>query len=166
MFTFAFAGPSATLLVLYAYQGAANWRFLVVGICLGLPALFAGLTLTGFLRGLTECSPAGIRTRGLSGKHQCGWEDVTSIAVREQGGPSPYAPRGGSAVTLSVAVFTRSGRFALGAPISGGVAPDRDFTAKARQIRDYWHAATGRPASRDSAPMPDDFSPPRRRWQW
>jgi len=133
----------------------ADGRVLGVGVGLGVAALIAGLVLAGFLRGFTECSPVGIRTRGLYGRHQCAWREVAEIAVGHSGGRY-----GRGAPTLSVTVFTGSGKFTLGAPISGGIAPDPDFEPRAREICDYWRTATGSTPSDPSSPLPVDFSLP------
>jgi PH (Pleckstrin Homology) domain-containing protein len=108
---------------------------------LGLYAFVTGIvSVTGlwtyvmYARTVTECTPAGIRTRGLSGRTQCPWAHVTGIDLR------PY--RG----TVTVMVTTTSGtRFRLGAPVSGGVMGDPEFRSKVEAIQDYWLAATHDP---------------------
>jgi Bacterial PH domain len=89
-------------------------------------------------RAYTECTPAGIRTRGLAGTRECRWEEVADIVAQ------PYR---GAAFIM---VVTRSGRrFRLGAPVEGGVMGDPQLPAKMAEIRQYWQsavAAAGRSA--------------------
>jgi hypothetical protein len=154
LLTAGLAGGSAAALV-YLFGQHADGRLLGAGVGLGVAALVAGLVLAGFLGAFTECSPVGISTRGLYGRHQCAWPEVAEIAVCQ---PSMRYGRG--TPTLSVTVSTGSGKFRLGAPISGGIAVDPDFEPRAREIRDYWRTATGSTASDPSSPLPVDSSPP------
>jgi len=121
---------------------------------LGLYAAGAGIgTVTVlwsyavYARAFTQCSPAGIRTRGLSGATECPWAQVASIELR------PYKQ------TVTVMVTTASGvRFRLGAPVNGGVMGDPEFGSKVEAIQQYWLAVTAAPpaSASDSAEVGSD----------
>jgi len=123
---------------------------------IGVPLL--GWALLRYKRAFTECSPAGIRSRGLSREWQCDWADVREIAIRRSSNP-----RGPN--TYTVIVTTVSGdRLLLGMPVRGGLMPDADFEAKAARIRAYWQAAIGaQPAVGTPVPVVVGGSPPIRR---
>jgi hypothetical protein len=123
-------------------QRVADW-----GIGLGLGSLIAGYCLVMYRLAVTECTPGGIRSRGLGGQRQCRWEDVAEIAIRRS--------IGSRSTTATVIITTTAGsQFLLGAPVAGGIMPDPDFGRKAGQIRRYWHTATGAADDADSAPVP------------
>jgi len=99
-------------------------------IAMGIAALVVLWTYVMYVRAFTECTPDGIRTRGLGGKRWCPWPQVADIAVRLNPG------------SRLVVVTTKDGvRFWLGAPVDGGVMPDPEFSVKFEQIVDYWLAA-------------------------
>ena len=110
--------------------GDPGGRGLGFGIGAEVCLLIVALCAVPYACSFTECTPAGIRSRGLSGEWRCGWHEVSEIAIR----PGMRGP------TRTVALITRDGRvLALGTPVAGGVMPDRQFESKVRQIRDYWH---------------------------
>ena len=51
-------------------------------IVLGTGALVCLYAFTAYLLAVTECTPAGIRTRGLAGPRRCSWSQVTDISLR------------------------------------------------------------------------------------
>ncbi|HEY2316137.1 MAG TPA: hypothetical protein VGH96_21190, partial [Streptosporangiaceae bacterium] len=67
-------------LVLALVGGSA--RGLVGIIVLGTGALVCLYAFTAYLLAVTECTPAGIRTRGLGGPRRCSWSQVTDISLR------------------------------------------------------------------------------------
>lgn len=105
---------------------------------IGIGTLIGTWAYVMYTRAFTECSPAGIRTRGLTGQTQCPWTQVARIELR------PYGQ------TITMMVTTTSGtRFRLGAPVNGGAMGDPEFGSKAEAIQQYWLAVThAPPASR------------------
>ena len=69
-----------TALVLAGVGGFAQG--LVGIIVLGTGALVCLYAFTAYLLAVTECTPAGIRTRGLAGPRRCSWSQVTDISLR------------------------------------------------------------------------------------
>ena len=65
-------------------------------------------------RAFTECTPGGIRSRGLGREWRCGWHEVSQIAVRPG--------RRGPTRTLSL-ITTDGRRLALGAPVAVAAIP-------------------------------------------
>ena len=105
-------------------------RGLGIGIGAEASLLIAALSAVPYSRAFTECTPAGIRSRGLGPEWRCGWHEVSEIAIR----PGARGP------TRTVALVTTDGRvLTLGAPVAGGVMPDGQFESKVREIRGYWH---------------------------
>jgi hypothetical protein len=96
----------------------------------GLVALIGAWAYVMYARAWTECTPAGIRTRGLGGLRQCSWPQVADIAIR---------PGTGTTIRVTTVGGTQ---FLLGVPVNGGVMRDPEFVSKLRQIREYWRSAT------------------------
>jgi hypothetical protein len=96
----------------------------------GLGALIGVWAYVMYARASTECTPAGIRTRGLGGLRQCSWPQVADIAIR---------PGTGTTIRVTTVGGTR---FLLGVPVNGGVMRDPEFGSKLRQIQEYWRSAT------------------------
>jgi len=141
------AAAVAILVPAFARHVNVPQRVVDWGIGLGLGSLIAGYCLVMYRLAVTECTPEGIRTRGLGGQRQCRWEDVAEIAIRRS--------IGSRSTTATVIITTTAGsRFLLGAPVAGGIMPDPDLDRKTRQIRRYWHVATGAADDADSAPVP------------
>jgi hypothetical protein len=104
----------------------------------GIAALICLYSWVAYARAFTECTPAGLRTRGLGGLTECSWPGVSDIVLRPHGR------------TVTVMVTTTTGtRFRLGVPVDGGVMGDPRFRVKAQQILDYWHSATKEAAGAD-----------------
>jgi hypothetical protein len=102
----------------------------LAAVWLGIAELLVLWAYVMYARAFTECTPDGIRTRGLGGQRQCSWPQVANIRLH---------PR-----SRLVVVTTRDGRrFWLGVPVDGGVMPDPEFTVKFKQVVRYWHAAPG-----------------------
>ena len=85
-------------------------------------------------RAFTECTPSSLRARTVLGRlREWPWPQVADISVKEVTGRGTYS---------AVMVTTTAGRRTrLAAPTSGIVTPE-EFTASAKQIQDYWRAAT------------------------
>jgi len=116
-----------TALVLAGVGGFAQG--LVGIIVLGTGALVCLYAFTAYLLAVTECTPAGIRTRGLAGPRRCSWSQVTDISLR-------YGRR-----SVRIRVTTAHGRrFWLGAPVHGGVAGDPKIYDKFSKIQAYWRS--------------------------
>ena len=96
----------------------------------GLCALIVVWAYVMYARASTECTPAGIRTRGLGGRRQCSWPQVADIAIR---------PGTGTVIMVTRVDGTR---FLLGVPVNGGVMRDPEFGSKLRQIQEYWRSAS------------------------
>lgn len=110
--------------------GDPGGRGLGFGIAAEACLLIAALCAVPYSRAFTECTPAGIRSRGLGPEWRCGWHEVSEIAIR----PGLRGP------TRTVALITTDGRvLTLGTPVAGGVMPDGQFESKVRQIIDYRH---------------------------
>jgi hypothetical protein len=108
-----------------------------VGI--GIGAALTCYSTIAYGLAFTECTSAGIRTRGLAGPRMCRWADV--VGVR---------PRFGTHGTMTVVVTTKSGRrFVLGAPVSSPVMRDPMFLDKYDQIIGRWRHAL------DDVPKPE-----------
>jgi hypothetical protein len=116
---------------------------------LGLGALMGIWAYVMYARASTECTPAGIRTRGLGGLRQCSWPQVADIAIRP-----------GTGTTIRVTTVSGT-RFLLGVPVSGGVMRDPEFGFKLRQIQEYWRSATLAISSRPGEAGWDPLQGPR-----
>jgi hypothetical protein len=82
-----------------------------------------------YTRAFTECTPVGIRTRGLAGIRQCPWRQVRDISCQRRGGGT------------NVIVTTIDGtRFRLGAPVDRISMRDPDFAPRVAQIRNCWRS--------------------------
>lgn len=84
------------------------------------------------LRAFTECSPKGVRARGLfgTGIRSCPWAEVSDISLVSQ------------RMTTMIIVIRRDGsRFRLGVPRDSPAMADRDLDAKFAQISGYWREA-------------------------
>ena len=141
-----------SLFVLALGGAAVAWAgvgMVAFAISAGLVALIGLWALVMYIRAFTECTPTGIRTRGLAGTRECRWADVAAIVAR------PYGR-----TTTVMLTTTAGGRFRLGAPVAGGVMGDPEFPAKVAQIRQYWHVAVTSsaditlPADITAAPLP------------
>lgn len=125
-------GVAVVLAVFWALSGPhrsgtlAMWA-IGAGVA-GLICLYASIA---YARAFTECTPAGLRTRGLAGTRTCPWAEVRTIA------PRVYRQ------TTTVMVTTVHGtRFRLGVPVTGGVMSDPEFGQRAEQIWQYWQRAS------------------------
>jgi hypothetical protein len=107
------------------------------GLATAISAPTVGWVLLRYKRAFTECSPAGIRSRGLTREWRCDWAHVRDIAIRRS-----VNPRGPDTYTM-VVTTVGGDRLQLGMPVRGGLMPDREFDAKAEKIRAYWQAAVG-----------------------
>ena len=94
----------------------------------------AGMGLNN-ARAFTECTPSRLRARTVLGRlREWPWPQVANISVKVVTG------RGGTYSAVLVTT-TRGRRIRLAAPTSGVLTPE-EFTASAKQIQDYWRAAT------------------------
>jgi hypothetical protein len=103
-------------------------------LIVAMVCLYYGLAYTF---GFTECSPYGIRARGVFRSTSCPWAEVAKITVG-----------GGRAKRV---VVTRHGgsRFELAIPSDNSLSR-RDFAAQYAVVLGYWQEMTGQ-ASQDSA---------------
>jgi len=100
----------------------------MLAFCFGVGFLGALWVTVASPLEFTECSPDGIRARGLGFRvRSCPWADVEKMAKADAGG-------GGTIIRV-----TRSdgSRFNLGVPSSPSAWPDNDFNAKFTQITEY-----------------------------
>jgi hypothetical protein len=133
------AVAAAAILYLHVTYGGSDPFGRVLGLGLGaaICSLLSGWSLVVYTRAVTECTSAGIRTRGFDGEWRCAWTDVEQIAIR-------VAEPARGPTTYTVLVTTTHGvSFALGAPVAGGAMPYPDFEETARRIRSYWQRAIG-----------------------
>jgi hypothetical protein len=113
---------------------------IVTGVCC-LLALWASFAYAG---AFTQCSPDGIRIRGLFGvrTYNCPWTQIAKIGLLDWQG------------STRIEVTRRDGsRFRLGVPIIAASMPDPNFDAKYGQILSYWreiasHGVSGPQPSR------------------
>ena len=124
-------GVAVVLAVFWALSGphrSGTLAMWAIGAAVGgLICLYATMA---YARAFTECTPAGLRTRGLARTRECPWADVRALA------PHVYRQ------TTTVMVTTAGGtRFRLGVPVTGGVMPDPEFGQRAEQIWRYWQWA-------------------------
>jgi hypothetical protein len=127
--TVVFAIIAAGLCVGADYRPAS--LFTVLAFCFGVGFLGAlWVTIASPLQ-FTECSPDGIRARGLGFRlRSCPWAEVEKISkVINKGATIRVTRRDGS-------------RFTLGVPSSTAWADDR-FDVKLAQITEYWKQAAG-----------------------
>lgn len=119
-------------------------RVAAYAIGAGLGALISFYACASYAIVYTECTPTGIRTRGLGGRRGCPWAQVRDISQRA------------SAMNRIAVVTTTSGRrFWLGAPVDGSVVRDPEFAEKLEQITDYWRMAVlGRLSGGEGAGRP------------
>ena len=111
-----------TALVLAGLGGFAQaWSASSSSVLGALVCLYA---FTAYLLAVTECTPAGIRTRGLAGSRRCSWSQVTDISLRHG--------RRSVRITVTTALGRR---FWLGAPVHGGVVSDPKIYDKFRRSR-------------------------------
>jgi hypothetical protein len=118
------------LIVAASVLGLAVLHGLWAAAGLGVALLLATWACIMYACAFTECSAAGIRTRGLGWVRQRPWPQVADIAIRR-----------GPGSRLVVVTTVDGTRFWLGAPVDGGVMPDPEFAAKFRQIVSYWQTA-------------------------
>ena len=148
LFVLALALFGAVILVI-RYWAEAKVPDTVVNWAVGaaFAAMLAGWILLRYSRALTECSPEGIRSRGIRREWRCDWKHVRELAIRASSNP-----RGPTTYT---AVLTTTGGddLPLGMPVTGGIMPDPDFEDKVRKIRSYWSSAVGAHAEGDT-PVP------------
>jgi hypothetical protein len=132
--------------VLFAVGVVAGWACARTGSG-GFPALiaavggFGAVILGGYYvvlaRSRTVIDDRGIRWRQMAAWQECEWAEIASVACRV------IASRGSTGYRV-VLTTTDGDRVSLGAPTSGGILADPQFSAKFRQIRGTWQRATGR----------------------
>jgi hypothetical protein len=123
--------PTVTVVVNGGGWGSTRGSLVISA---GIAAAVALWALVMYAGAFSECTPTGIRTRGLAGGRDCRWAEVAGIVQRSYG------------KTVSISVITTYGtRFRLGAPVAGGVMPDPEFGAKLAQIQQYWRSAVTMP---------------------
>lgn len=119
-------------------------RLTVIAAGVGLAALLVLYYAVAYAVAYTECTPAGLRVRGVAWRRFLPWERLRDIAVRDYAS-SPY--RVGPSRPLRIVIVTAldGSRFWLGAPIDGGQGlGDPQFEDKIGQIQRYWHSARSR----------------------
>jgi hypothetical protein len=123
---------AVTMVVTHASWGSRISVWVIAAVIVAVVALWA-LVMSAVA--FTECTPAGIRTRGLARTHSCSWAEVGVIVSA----PRQSWRYGRTPATVSV-ITTSGSRFRLGAPVAGGVMRDPEFAAKFAQIQEYWQA--------------------------
>ncbi len=139
------AAAGSVLLVLGSVltDGSLSTRLVLWGAGFGISFLIGLWAYAMYARAFTECSAAGIRTRGLAGQIECPWSGVDRIALR-------HGRR-----TVTMMVTTSSGnQFQLGAPVNGGAMGDPEFGSKAAAILRYWRTMTQAPPTASVSGMP------------
>jgi Bacterial PH domain len=105
---------------------------LMLAAAIALYVVYRGLNNA---RAFTECTPSSLRARTVLGRlREWPWPQVADISVRV------VSARGDTYRTV-VVTTTAGRRIRLAAPTSGVLTPE-EFTASAKQIQDYWRAAT------------------------
>lgn len=121
-----------------------SFRLTALAVGAGLVALIVLYYSVAYAVAYSECTPAGLRVRGVAGRRFLPWERLRDIAVRDYAS-SPY--RAGRSRPLRIVIVTADdgSRFWLGAPIDGGQGlGDLQFEDKIRQIQGYWRSARSR----------------------
>ena len=140
----------AILTALATASGAAvafsnpSGRLTALAAGVGLAALLVLYYAVAYAVAYTECTPAGLRVRGVARRRFLPWDRLRDIAVRDYAS-SPY--RVGPSRPLRIVIVTAldGSRFWLSAPIDGGQGlGDPQFEDKIRQIQRYWHSARSR----------------------
>lgn len=114
-------------------------RLAALAVSAGILALISVYYSVAYAAAYTECTPAGLRVRGVTRRRFLPWARLRDIAVRDYGS-SPYRGPGKS---LRIVIITADDgtRFWLGAPIGGGQGlGDPQFEDKIWQIRHYWRS--------------------------
>lgn len=112
--------------------GSGIWWLWALGAVISLNVLIGLYENVAYTRAFTECTPAGVRTRGLAGTRRCPWPHVGGIACQRRAGG------------VIVIVTTTSGAyFRLGAPVDGISMRDPDLRSKVAQVQQYWRLAAG-----------------------
>jgi hypothetical protein len=125
---------AAAVALAAAWELSRSGQAGMLALVAGLGAALGAYSWAAYARAFTECTPAGLRTRGLGGLRESTWPRITDIGLR------PY----GRTVTIMVTT-AGGGRFRLGAPVAGGVMGDPGFARKAEQILAYWRETAGWP---------------------
>jgi len=158
------AAVSTVLAAVLAWVGLAarNESFLaVLAAGVGIVALAAVYYAVAYATAYTECTPAGLRTRGVTWRRLLAWERLRDIAVRDSGSARYQYRYPTRAKPLRIVIITADDgtRFWLGAPIDGAQGlGDPEFEDKIGQIRHYWHVVVTSPTDitspRDITPAP------------
>jgi len=136
---------------------------------LGIVALITAYQAVAYATAYTECTPAGLRTRGVTWPRFLPWARLRDIAVRDYASTPQmrYLSRyyGLTAKPWRIVIVTADDgtRFSLGAPIDPGqFLSDPEFEDKIWQIHHYWRSmmssgallASRPPAEHDEARAP------------
>jgi hypothetical protein len=116
--------------------GSGGFLVLIVAVA-GFSAVLLGGCYVVLARSRTVIDDRGIRWRLLAAWYEREWAEIGSVACRV------ISSRGSTAYRV-VLNTTDGDRVSLGAPTSGGVMADPQFSAKFQQIRGTWQRATGR----------------------
>jgi hypothetical protein len=110
-------------------------RILGWGIAFTAAALLMAGVTVAYSRAVTECTDTGIRARGLGLERRWCWNQVSDVSIRI----------GNRGYTRTVMLTLTEGKqVLLGAPVAGGLMPDRDFDRKVGEIQQFWRCARGR----------------------
>jgi hypothetical protein len=119
-----------------ARAGSGGFPALIVAVT-GFSAVILGGYYVVLARSRTVIDDRGIRWRLMAAWYEYEWAEIASVVCRV------INSRGSTG--CRVVLTTLDGdRVSLGAPTSGGVLTDPQFSAKFRQIRGTWQRATGR----------------------
>jgi hypothetical protein len=96
---------------------------------LALGALISLYAYWAYSRAYAVCSSSEIRTKGLAGRREASWADVTDVSLMVGVGVIRVRAKGGR-------------KFWLGAPIDSAVVRDPAVVAKYMAILQYWRSAS------------------------
>ncbi|MBO0822235.1 MAG: hypothetical protein J2P27_00050 [Actinobacteria bacterium] len=143
LFTVGLAAVTVGLAAISLFQHGMKTTILTYTSAFALSFLLALWTCVTSPWAFTECSPDGIRVRGLFGLgiRNCPWEQVASIEVVQE-----------RATDMIMVTRHDGSRFRLGVPRDTPVMRDRDFHAKFARISRYWqeaapHGVSGLPSA-------------------
>lgn len=133
---------AAVITVLAAVLAWAGLAVPAAGV--GIAALFTVYYAVAYATAYTECTPAGLRARGVTWRRFLPWAQLRDIAVRDYASTAQiryWSPTPAKPLRIAIVTADDGTRFWLGAPIDAGQGlGDPEFEDKIRQIRHYWRS--------------------------
>ena len=133
---------AAVITVLAAALAWAGPAVLAAGV--GIAALFTVYYAVAYATAYTECTPAGLRARGVTWRRFLPWARLRDIAVRDHASAAQiryWSPTPAKPLRIAIVTADDGTRFWLGAPIDAGQGlGDPEFEDKIWQIRHYWRS--------------------------